>query len=86
MENLPSDRARPKEELCTLTFYVNADHAKDKLTRRSVTGVLILLNNTPISWYSKRQKTVESTTYYKTSCFQPAFRLVAMLGDNSLHK
>lgn len=26
-------------------------------------GILVLLNNTPISWYSKRQKTVESSTY-----------------------
>ena len=50
-------------KLCTITTYVDADHARDQLTRRSVTGILILLNNTPISWYSKRQKTVESSTY-----------------------
>jgi hypothetical protein len=49
--------------LCSLTCYVDADHARDKLTRRSVTGIIILLNNTPISWYSKRQKTVELSTY-----------------------
>ena len=42
---------------------MDADHARDKLTRRSVTGIIILLNNTPISWYSKRQKTVELSTY-----------------------
>jgi hypothetical protein len=42
---------------------VDADHARDQVTRRSVTGIVILLNNTPISWVSKRQKTVESSTY-----------------------
>ena len=46
-----------------MTCYVDADHARDQLTRRSVTGILVLLNNTPISWYSKCQKTVESSTY-----------------------
>ena len=63
VEDIPSDKPKPKGGLCTLTCFVDADHARDKLTRRSVTGILILLNNTPISWYSKRQKTVESSTY-----------------------
>lgn len=31
---------------------VDADHARDKATRRSFTGVLIFLNCTPIRWYS----------------------------------
>ena len=63
VEDIPSDKPQPRGELCTLTCFVDADHARDKLTRRSVTGILVLLNNTPISWYSKRQKTVESSTY-----------------------
>lgn len=63
VENIPSDRPVPRGELCSITCYVDADHARDKLTRRSVTGILILVNNTPISWYSKRQKMVESSTY-----------------------
>ena len=42
---------------------MDADHARDKLTRRSMTGILMLLNNTPISWYSKCQKSVEFSTY-----------------------
>ena len=32
MENLPVDRLEPKGELCTITCYVDADHARDKLT------------------------------------------------------
>ena len=33
------------------------------LTGRSVTGILHLLNQTPIDWYSKKQATVETATY-----------------------
>ena len=46
-----------------LTVYVDADHASDKVTRRSVTGIIVFLNNTPIRTFSKRQKTVETSTY-----------------------
>jgi hypothetical protein len=46
-----------------MTVYVDADHAHDLVTRRSITGILIMLNNTPIRWISKRQKTVETSTY-----------------------
>ena len=63
VEDVPPDKPEARGALCTLTCYVDADHARDKLTRRSVTGILVLLNNTPISWVSKCQKTVESSTY-----------------------
>jgi hypothetical protein len=43
--------------------YVDADHASDKVTRRLVTGIIVFLNNTPIRTFSKRQKTVETSTY-----------------------
>ena len=33
------------------------------MTRRSVTGILLMVNNTPVRWISKRQKTVETSTY-----------------------
>jgi hypothetical protein len=42
---------------------VYADHAYDLVTRRSITGILDILNNTPIGWISRRQKTVEISTY-----------------------
>ena len=63
VEDIPKDKPKARGELCTLTCFVDADHARDMVTRRSVTGILVLLNNTPISWYSKCQKTVESSTY-----------------------
>ena len=42
---------------------MDADHARDKVTCRSVTGILLYVNNTPVIWYTKRQKTVETSTY-----------------------
>ena len=35
----------------------------DITTGRSVTGILHLVNKTPIEWYSKKQATVETATY-----------------------
>jgi hypothetical protein len=51
---------RPKVRM---TVYVNADDAHDLVTRRLITGILVMLNNTSIRWVSKRQKTVETSTY-----------------------
>ena len=54
---------QPHGLMAGLTCYVDADHARDKVTARSVTGIILLLNNTPVYWLSKRQKTVETSTY-----------------------
>jgi hypothetical protein len=45
-----------------MTVYVDAFHAHDLVTRRSITGILVL-NNTPIRWISKCQNIVEKSTY-----------------------
>ena len=52
----------PKGKKVTLSTYVDAEHAHEQITRRSVTGILIFLNITPVKWYSKCQNTVESST------------------------
>ena len=62
-EDVPRDQPAPRGSEAKLTCYVDADHARDKLTRRSVTGIVLLVNNTPLTWLSKRQKTVETSTY-----------------------
>jgi hypothetical protein len=46
-----------------MTVYVGAHHAHDLVTRRSITGILVMLNNTPVIWVSKIQKTVETSTH-----------------------
>ena len=62
-EDIPHDVLTPMGDEARLTVYVDADHARDQVTRRSVTGIVLLVNNTPLVWISKRQKTVESSTY-----------------------
>ena len=56
VECVPPDRPEPRGKLVTLTCFVDAYHARDQLTRKSVTGINILVNNTPITWVSKWQK------------------------------
>ena len=46
-----------------ITTFVDANLVHDLITGRSCTGVIHLLNKTPIDWYSKRQNTVETETY-----------------------
>jgi hypothetical protein len=62
-EELPPDMPPPLGQPMTTVCYVDADHAHDTITRRSVTGVLLFLNGMPVKWYSKRQKTVETSSY-----------------------
>ena len=63
VEEIPKDMPEPKGKGVKLITMFDASHASDLVTRRSVTGVLQMVNNTPISSYSKRQNTVESSTY-----------------------
>ena len=62
-EEVPDNVPPPFGKACTITCYVDADHARDKVTRRSTTGIILLINNTPMYWASQRQKTVETSTY-----------------------
>jgi hypothetical protein len=44
-----------------MIVYVDAGHEHDLVTRRSITGILVMQNNTPTRWISKRQMTVETS-------------------------
>ena len=39
------------------------DHAHDQVTRKSVTGIVVMINGMVYKTVSKRQATVESSTY-----------------------
>ena len=62
-EELSSNMPVQKGNTVRITAFFDADHAGCLATRRSTTGMLMFLNNTPIKWYSKRQSTVKSATY-----------------------
>ena len=62
-EELPPDQPAPLPTKAQITIYVDADHAHDTVTRRSVTGIMIFVNQTLVKYVSKRQKTVETSSY-----------------------
>ena len=43
--------------------FVDSDHAGDFTTRRSRTGFLVWLNNSLIYWHSKKQTTIETSSF-----------------------
>jgi hypothetical protein len=47
----------------SITVYVDASHATDLVTRRSVTGYILFVGKSVIKYYSKRQNTVETSSY-----------------------
>ena len=53
----------PRGKSVQITVFCDANHAGNVLTRRSQTGIVIYINMTPIIWISKRQNTVESSTF-----------------------
>ena len=62
-ELIPQDAPDPLGKYVTLTHYVDANLMHDIATGRSVTGILHMINKTPLDWYSKKQATVETATY-----------------------
>jgi len=46
-----------------ISEFVDAAHAGNLVTRHSHSGVLIFVNKVLITWYSKQQNTVETSTF-----------------------
>ena len=62
-EQIPHDIPKPLGKHVQTTHYVDANLLHDLATRKAVTAVLHFLNQTPIDAYTKRQSTVETSTY-----------------------
>ena len=60
---IPSNAPKPRGNPVQMNIFVDANHAGNLVTRWSHTGIFIHLNQAPIIWYSKAQKTVESSTF-----------------------
>jgi hypothetical protein len=45
-----------------ITAYIDADFAEDNETRKSVSGVVIMINNSPVSWFSRRQRIIAQSS------------------------
>jgi hypothetical protein len=62
-EKIPSDMPEPRGEPVQLIVFVDADHAGDKTNRRSRTGVLMYLNSGLVNWLSKKQNSIETSSF-----------------------
>jgi hypothetical protein len=60
---LPSDVPKSLGKYIMLTHYVDTNLFLDIVTGHLVTGILHLLNKTPIDWYFKNQAMVKTATY-----------------------
>ena len=63
VEDLPPGTAEPLVKSVHTTCFVDADHSGNVVTCQSHTGVLIFVMSAPIIWFSKKQNTVESSTF-----------------------
>ena len=43
--------------------FVDENHANNKVTRTSQTGILLFCNKAPVIWHSKRQNSAEVSTF-----------------------
>ena len=62
-EAIPGDMPRPRGNPMSTHCFVDASHGSDRTTRRSQTGILIFCNKASIIWPSRRQNTVEASTF-----------------------
>ena len=62
-EPIPHDQPEPLVKPIQMTCFVDSDHAGDTVTRRSRTGVLIFCNRAPITWLSRKQASIETSSF-----------------------
>ena len=62
-ELLPPNAPKHIGKELLIRAFVDADFAGDNLTRRSRTGFLIMLNGAPIFWMSKKQPSMETSSF-----------------------
>ena len=62
-EAIPGDIPPTRVNCVTTHCFEDADLAGNAVIKRSQTGILIFVNRAPIIWHSKKQNTVESSTY-----------------------
>jgi hypothetical protein len=62
-EAIPANAPSPRGNAVLLNMFCDVSHATDLITRRSTTGILFFMNGAPVKWYTKRQNTIESSTF-----------------------
>ena len=62
-EQIPKDAPKPLGKRVVLTSYKDANLYHDVVSGKSVTGVIHMVNQTPVDWFTRKQPTVEMATY-----------------------
>ena len=62
-ELIPPDCPKPLGKELLIRAFVDANFAGDMTTRRSRTGFIVMLNNAPTYWYSKKQTSCETSSF-----------------------
>ncbi|KAL7458099.1 hypothetical protein ACHAXS_000416 [Conticribra weissflogii] len=62
-ETIPPNAPKPIGKVVDLCMFVDSDHAGDQCTQRSCSRFLLYLNTDLMSWYSKKQSTIETCTF-----------------------
>jgi hypothetical protein len=62
-EAIPPDRPQERGQAVQTTAFVDSDYAADLVSRRSRTGVLIYLMSAPIIWHTKKQGSIETSSF-----------------------
>ena len=60
---IPYRMPKPLGKEVNINCFVDSDYAGKRATRRSHSGIMMYVNMAPIIWYSKKQNTVESSTF-----------------------
>ena len=63
MDKFLANAPIPLGQAVQLHMFVDADHAGDSITRHSQTGFIIFIGKAPIIWFSKRQNSVEASSF-----------------------
>ena len=62
-EAIPPNMLKPRGNSVSTHCFVDVNHAGNKVTRWSQTGILIFVKKALIIAFSKRQNTVETSTF-----------------------
>ena len=60
-EPVPGDMPAPRGQTVSTHCFVDSDHAANTIMRCSQTGLLLFVNKAPVTWFSKRQNTIETS-------------------------
>ena len=53
----------PRGQMVSTHCFVDLDHAANTVMRCSQSGLLRFVKRAPVTWFSKRQNTVETSTF-----------------------